>query len=332
MSLDENAQSRKFQLTINNPVEHGFAHIDIINICQTVLKCDYFALVDEQGSCYHTHVFIYRSSPVKVTYLKKLFPPAHIEFCKGTCKANRDYLLKQGKHADKSETQIDGTFEEFGDIPLERQGSRSDLVDLYDMIKSGKSDCEIISANPNYMFRLRDIQALRNAYIEDAFSKMFRQLEVVYIYGSAGVGKSRSVLDMFGYSNVYRVTDYQHAFDTYNYQDVLVFEEFRSNFSISQMLNYLDGYPLRLPARYFDRQAVYTKVFLITNIPLELQYHQIQIDQPETWQGFLRRINKVRYFDKTGKITEWLTMDYINRHKPEEDFQPIGEQEALPFV
>lgn len=50
------------------------------------------------------------------------------------------------------------------------------------------------------------------------------------------------------------------------------------------MLNYLDDYPLLLPYRYFNRQACYTKAFLITNVPPDSQYMNIdrEADRPFT--------------------------------------------------
>ncbi len=66
------------------------------------------------------------------------------------------------------------------------------------------------------------------------------------------------------------------------------------------MLNYLDIYPLTLPARYTDRTACYTKVFITSNIPLEEQYRDIQRVQMETWRAFLRRITNVVEFLPDG--------------------------------
>ena len=44
------------------------------------------------------------------------------------------------------------------------------------------------------------------------------------------------------------------------------------------MLNHLDGYPLLLPCRYFNRQACFTKVFIITNIPPDAQYSNVDAE------------------------------------------------------
>lgn len=48
-----------------------------------------------------------------------------------------------------------------------------------------------------------------------------------------------------------------------------------------------------LPARYNDRVACYTTVYITSNIPLGEQYQDIQRYKLETWRAFLRRINTV---------------------------------------
>lgn len=79
---------------------------------------------------------------------------------------------------------------------------------------------------------------------------------------------------------------------------LFVFEEFRSSLKIQDMLNYLDGYPLELPCRYANKTACYTEVYIITNVDLVEQYASVQIEHPETWLAFLRRIQNVMIFSK----------------------------------
>ena len=67
---------------------------------------------------------------------------------------------------------------------------------------------------------------------------------------------------------------------------------------------YLDIYPLHLPARYNDRVACYTKVYLTSNLPLEKQYRAEQWDRPETWRAFLRRIHNVIEYLPDGSTVQ----------------------------
>ena len=69
-----------------------------------------------------------------------------------------------------------------------------------------------------------------------------------------------------------------HPFDGYKGQKGILFDEFRSSLPLTEMLCYLDGYPVPLPCRYADRMACYTEVYIISNIPLEKQYPNVQLE------------------------------------------------------
>lgn len=313
-------RSRKWLLTINNPSEHGFTH-EQIKICLLSIKnITYWCMCDEvgQNNTYHTHLFIYRTNAIRFSQIKKLFPPAHIDFCMGTTQENRNYIRKEGDYADslKAETNIKESFEEFGVCPEERQGARNDLSELYTMIKDGLTDYDILEYNPNYMKQLDQIERTRQVILFKEFEEKIRDVEVIYQCGDSGTGKSKNILDEYGFKNVYRITDKYHPFDSYAGQDVIVFEEFySSNWHISNILNYLDIYPIKLPSRYNNKQACYTKVFINTNIPLEEQYSEIQNTQPDAWKAFLRRIHKVKKYQE-NKVVEYDSVQaYLEREE-----------------
>lgn len=140
---------------------------------------------------------------------------------------------------------------------------------IYEMVKDGASNYEILEEFQNALNKLEKIDRARQPVLEDRLKDDFRILDVWYICGETGVGKTRSVMEQYGYSNVFRVTNYAHPFDGYKGQDVILFDEFRSSLPIGDMLIYLDGYPVALPCRYADKQACFTKVYVISNIPLE---------------------------------------------------------------
>lgn len=157
-------------------------------------------------------------------------------------------------------------------------------------------------------------------------------LKVVYLYGATGQGKTRSVLDTYGDSSVYKVTNYKNPFDLYACQPVMCFDEFRSQLPISDMLEYLDVYPLILPARYNGKVMCAETIYIISNLALEDQYSHVQTDSPETWKAFLRRIHEVHYYDEEGNITVYDSMEkYLNRrnsfHEPTQE-----ELLSLPFT
>lgn len=331
--MDKDTKSRKWQITINNPTEKGYTHDRIKELLKELPQLVYWCMSDEIGEnmTYHTHIYIAKENAIRFSTIKKLFPVAHFEMANGTSIQNRDYVFKEGKWIKdkKADTNLKNTHEEYGEIPIERQGARNDIHDLYDMIKDGMSNYDIMEENPTYLLQLDKIERARQIVKEEKYKNEFRNLDVRYIFGQTGVGKTRGIMEMYGYVNVFRVTDYQHPFDNYKGQDVIIFEEYRSGLKIQDMLNYLDGYPLELPCRYANKIACYTKVYIITNIELECQYEEIQKNYKDTWHAFLRRINKVIRMDyKSSKI--YTVKEYIDR----EEFVSLTrfEQEELPFV
>lgn len=310
-------QSRKWQVTINNPIDKGYTHDYIKKQLGKFKSCIYWCMSDEIGEeqTFHTHLYIQFSSGVRFSTIKKRFDGGHFEMAKGTAQENRDYVFKDGKwfNTDKGETNLRDTHEEYGELPVERQGQRNDLADLYDMIKQGMSTFEILEESPHYMMQLDKIEKVRQSVLEEKFKDTWRELETTYIWGLPGSGKTRSVMEEYGYSNVYRVTDYEHPFDAYKGQDVIVFEEFRSSLRIDDMLKYLDGYPVEFPARYNNKQACFTKVYILTNIDLRDQYPNIQHHEKLTWQAFLRRIHRVKVFTG-GKVLDMPTDEYLKEN------------------
>lgn len=56
-------QSNRYQLTINSPIEKGYTHERIFEILQDKFKTlIYVCMADEQGSQFHTHIFVVFSS------------------------------------------------------------------------------------------------------------------------------------------------------------------------------------------------------------------------------------------------------------------------------
>jgi hypothetical protein len=268
----------------------------------------YYCISDEIATTgtYHTHIFVLSDSPIRFSTMKSRFPIAHIEKAFGSAQENRNYILKEGKWADtdKAETAVPGTFEEWGYLPSEREEKAPMMAQLIQDVKEGKSTTEIIADNPKLAFRIKDIDLLRQTFLADKYSKEMRQIEVTYLYGATGVGKTYGIFQQFPAEEIRRITNYHGNkgvnFDAYHCQSVLVFEEFSSQISIEDMLCYLDVYPLMLPARYNDKVACYSKVFFTSNISLAQQYQWEQKRRPETWRAFNRRIHNVIEFLPDG--------------------------------
>ncbi len=155
-------QGRKWQLTLNNPIEKSFNHERIKCELFKLKSVIYWCIADERGNeeeTLHTHIFILFSSAVRFSTIKNLFESAHIERANGTSSENRDYLTKDGKwkNSNKSETTIEGSFEEWGEMPVERQGGRNIESIIIDLIQHGATNAEILLEFPDYLRGMRDV-------------------------------------------------------------------------------------------------------------------------------------------------------------------------------
>ena len=150
--MENNTQARKWALVINNPLEAGLDHAAIREILRRFAP-SYFCMADEVATTgtYHTHIFLLAPSPIRFSTIKNRFPTAHIEKAYGSAKANRAYILKEGRWADtaKAETSVPGTFEEWGDLPAEKEEEAPEMFKLIQDLRAGKPVMEIIEDNPN---------------------------------------------------------------------------------------------------------------------------------------------------------------------------------------
>jgi hypothetical protein len=308
------------------------SHDSIKETLKAMTTVMYWCLSDETGEqgTYHTHIYFHCKSGIRFSTVQNKFYGANIQMARGTSEQNRDYVFKEGKWEKdkKAETNHRETHEEMGEVPIERQGQRNDISDLYDMIKTGYSNYDILEDSPQFMMQVDKIERVRQIVLEERYRTSRRKMEVTYVYGESGSGKTSSVMDKYK-DNVYRITDYEHPFDAYMQQEVIMFDEFRSSLKIQDMLNYLDIYPLQLPCRYNNKIACYTKVYITSNIRLKEQYKNVQEEQKETWKAFIRRIHNVWIIDKSRRkeytIEEYIkSMDYT--------FEQVDiKEDELPF-
>lgn len=315
-------KARKWQITINNP------KIDFDNIknmleskYKNIIYYCYSKEVGKQTHTVHYHIFMYTKSPISGSSLLNLFEGAHLEVAKGTCQENRNYIYKVGKweNTEKEDTRIEGMQFENCECPVEKPGKRNDLEELKGLILQGKTNGEIYEANASFLRFANSIDKMRLDLLTDKFGKEWRDVEVTYIEGATGSGKTRGIMDEYGYANVYRVSKDDYSFSTYTTQPVCVFEEFRNTFQLTDMLNLLDGYPVQGRAMHGFRQLGYNKVFICSNWKLDEQYQHIQKEHPQDWQAFLRRINKIiiREYDKD---TVFYQKNRGTKENPQYDF------------
>ncbi|WEV67265.1 hypothetical protein OZX72_08525 [Bifidobacterium sp. ESL0769] len=253
----------------------------------------------------HYQCFVQLRSPARFTTLKRRFadaemPDVHLERREGTVQGCIDYCSKSDTHV--AGPWSHGTFRKGPG-----RGKRTDLVRLRDEVMEGNSVDDILLADDgakaarylNYLDRLT--QARRNK----EYGHINRSVFVGYLYGDAGVGKTSSIFRRYGPENVYRIAEYSRSpFDGYDGQFVLLMDEFDSVVAerlvpFELMLNLLDVFPMTLPARYHNKVAAYTTVWIVSNLPIEQQYVGIRGEQR---RALMRRIDVVAHMLPDGSL------------------------------
>jgi len=182
----------------------------------------------------------------------------------------------------------------------------------------------IKAAYPSQYFKYyKNIEFLFQQYMQDKFCEIDRSVKVTYIWGPPRVGKSRSIDKRHDRKDYYRVPKYKNPFDKYNYEPVLVLDEYDSQIDITYLNNLLDSLPCQLECRYNDKWAAWDTVYIISNLPFEKQY---PFEQSEKKAALKSRISEFIHFtdEKTTGEKKKITLT---------DLIPLSDEEAgeLPF-
>lgn len=316
-----NPQSRKWNLVINNPQEHGITREIIIDRIESLFP-NYYCMSDEiaTSGTPHTHIFLYRKSPIRFSSLRNKFPTAHCEKAYGSVSENREYISKTGKWegSEKEKTKIENAFYEWGEIPTETQEKNPINYEVIKDLEDGKIIGEIVSNRPELIFRVKQIEALKEALLIKNANK-YRSLNVIYCFGEHGVGKTKMVYDCHEPIDICRITNYRKhkdmSYDMYHGEKVLLLDNFFSSIYIDDLIGLLDVFPLYLPARFYDRYFIAEYIYIISVIPLDKQYQDIKKYFPQKWNALVKKIGKVIEIKETGEVIEYAKERYYVNEK-----------------
>ena len=285
-------------MTLNNPTEEDIqVLLDYTETLGSVTRRGIWQLEIGESGTPHLQGYVYFKNPKSkkgcINFWEMIFghTKTHVEprYKFTTCAQAWTYCTPEypGKEDDNPVTS-------WGERPIEGV-SDDPWASIMQMVKDGFSDLEIIEAWPGHGIRNRAaIGQYRLALAREKVS--WTEMDVTYISGPSGCGKTRSILyDENGQYNhdVYRVTDKKHPWDGYNGQKIVLFEEFRSSYKIEEMLNWIDGHPCELPARYAPKMKLFDTVYIVSNWKFEEQYIGQQTGHEgkrESFAAFKRRI------------------------------------------
>ena len=349
-------QQKSFFITINNPLEHGYTHEKIIDIMHTKFKHRvYWAMCDEKGSTYHTHVYVLLSAKKRWSSCQRAFPYSHIEAeTRGTPQECRAYIRKEGdKYKDKAETNYPDTFYEEGEIPkiIISNDRAYMLQQIEELLNDGMRPSEIF--NLSITFRQYE-KIIRDHFFQKRFEETppLREIIVYYHMGASGSGKSYSYVKLcekYGADNVCFCSDTSNnctAFlDKYESQQVLFLDEAKKNsFNFAYILQLLQGYRTPVHCRYSNCYSLWNEVH-ITSIytPHDLYEGMVDISNRsiDSEYQLLRRITNYVYHWKTDDgvyheyempASEYTTYDDLVKKATGTDFTTVSDDIDNPFI
>lgn len=257
----------------------------------------------------HMQGFMQLKAKVRYTRAKELIPNnPHVEIMRAGTKENTIYCRKEY-------TKVRGPWK-YG-IMVECKGFRSDLAEAAAEIKKGTSKREMAEKYPTTVIKYaRGLQDFRHTI--DACPK-WRQMEVEYVWGETGTGKSRYAWDSVAeVTDLYKVENDGQWWDGYDGQKAILFDDFNSQVPIYKFLTWLDGHPLQVPVKGAFVYAKWTRVIITSNIDPEKLYMKKHVSPPgaatqDWWEDTLeeahrralrRRITKVIHMQRDDDDTE----------------------------
>jgi len=187
----------------------------------------------------------------------------HVEPAKGNEEQNRTYCVKSGVFIEHGEYKPSaGT-----------SGHRSDLDRAVQMIKDGSSMRDLAREEPVAVVKYQSgLQSLINLVSE---APSARDIHTTVLVGTTGTGKTHRVRTQFPDCYAVNLKD-KYPWDQYTGQKVLLIDEFDpTSITIQEMNRLLDKWRCPLQARYANKEAFWTQVYICTNLPPEDWYNRL---------------------------------------------------------
>lgn len=255
-----NKTSRRFCFTLNNPTDEDLAWLRAALSNEQLVRYAIFGHEVGDSGTPHLQGYAELVKPIRCTGFKKATSKkAHVEVAYGNRLQARDYCKKDGK------------FEEFGNWESGGQGTRNDIKDVMDAIKTGIEPLKVCEDFPETVARYHNFFDKYTALVQKEATKGIRKVETFVFIGDAGSGKTRAVYEYD--PNVFMVNSGEtFPFDGYNDEKTICLDDFYGGIKYHELLRILDIYRLKVNVKGSHRYANWNRVYITSNEPPEEWY------------------------------------------------------------
>lgn len=320
METKNSTSSRSWFVVLNNPTEH---YPELVSKSEKEI-CKFLAekwlnggknrtgawlyCISKDG-LHHIHMVLESQSKARFSSVKKAYEKSHIEPTLGNKQQVEDYINKRGAFEEKGEVIV--YKHQVGEI-VGKQGKRSDLAGIKEMIEQGLTPSQIRAENPDF-YRLTDCIDKMFFDYKLANTACIREVKVYWHFGETATGKSYECFKHMqekGRDRVYFCSGEQkNPFDSYQAQEEVWIDELRETspyFNFPTLLSVCDKYTAPLSARYCDKLQLWREVH-ITSPLLPAEVFPYGRDKNDKLQQLNRRITSYiyHYIDKNGSYQQF---------------------------
>jgi hypothetical protein len=288
--MSEKIRSRAWVITWNNWTSESKSQLK-------ELPSEYLCYAEEVGEKTHTpHLqgYVYMKNAMTCASMVKKCPGCFFMKANGSPTESRTYCkgpyLKEGHNKPENPT-----FVEIGKIPS--QGQRTDIEATREAIAAGKRGRELHDDHTNVVWKyLKATDTYIGLCDEEKAHKMYESgftPEVHVLWGNPGVGKSRSVLEMYGSRNIYIARKSRSGgiwWNGYRGQKIILVEEYTGWLPWAELLGLLDRYPYQMEYKGGSCWRISEKIYITSN-KHPRDWHT---KQDELYEALERRCTSIR--------------------------------------
>lgn len=250
----------------------------------------------------HFQGYVEFSRSKRLAAVRRILDSAHWEPRRKTRDEARAYCMK-------IDTRIDGPYEH-GSWENGGQGSRSDLYDMFKLVKDGKSELEILETMPQMWFRYHNAVNKAKLLIESRNRRTWKT-EVHVILGPPRTGKSKLAMDMS--PEAYWKTQ-DNWWDTFKGTEDVILDEFAGWLKFTDLLRLMDRYPMQVQNKGGFVNFAPKRIFITSN------YHP--------WDWYKNEKIKYNMTALYERVEHWY---WVEKDQEPQHFANFAELEAIHF-
>ena len=276
----------------------------------------------------HIQAYAEFYSPVRMAQVKDILNDhaLHLEVRRGTRQRARDYCMKDDSpwfRANYPDWNLEGGRLQ-GTDTVEvghwgKQGARSDLLRVKDLIDRGSGVLKIMDECPEQFFKYHSaIEKCINYRMQKLVGEFHSNIKVHVLWGETGSGKTSYVTRKHGHENVFAPiwNGSKYWFDGYLGQKVLLINEFYGQGDFHFMQDLLDKSTMSVEVKCGRVVSQWDTIYVTSNMHPREWFDSWKDMSEQVQKSFMRRFDSLTFVPRPDGTPE-LSWDAI----PELDLQ-----------